>query len=73
MNWSTTTRQVYRWISMAFLAVVAAVFVVASVQEEPAEWVFFTPLPLLFLLMATGIYLFVLPYARRWRSQGDSD
>jgi membrane protein YdbS with pleckstrin-like domain len=73
MNWDVTTRQVHRWISVAFLAIVVAVTAIAAVQEDPAEWVFFTPLPALFLLIITGIYLFVLPYARRWRRSGISD
>ena len=70
MNWNTTTRQAHRWISMAFLIIVAAVAVLASVQDEPAEWVFYTPLPALFLLMVTGVYLFLLPYVRKWRGNG---
>jgi hypothetical protein len=28
------------------------------------------PLLPLFLLLATGLYLFVLPYAQRWRARG---
>ncbi|HMO97295.1 MAG TPA: hypothetical protein PKD27_14380 [Tepidiformaceae bacterium] len=70
MNWNTTTRRAHRWISMAFLAIVAAVAVLSSVQDEPAEWVFYTPLPALFLLMVTGVYLFLLPYVRKWRGNG---
>ena len=36
--------------------------------EEPAHWVYLLPLLPLFLLMLTGLYMFVLPYAARWRS-----
>jgi hypothetical protein len=30
--------------------------------------VYLSPLPPLFLLMFTGLYMFVLPYATKWRS-----
>ena len=31
-------------------------------QREPAEWAYLMPLLPLALLMATGLYIFVLPY-----------
>jgi hypothetical protein len=34
---------------------------------EPPAWLYYTPLPPLFLLMFTGLYMFVLPYAAAWR------
>ena len=36
-------------------------------QEEPAVWVGFLALLPLALLLFTGLYLFVLPYAIKWR------
>lgn len=33
---------------------------------EPPIWVVYSPLPPLFLLMMSGLYLFVLPHAGRW-------
>jgi hypothetical protein len=30
-----------------------------------AEWVYYLPLPPLFLLLASGLYLFALPYLGR--------
>lgn len=74
MSWNTRIRQVHRWSSIVFTAAVVFVTaVVASGREEPAEWVYFLPLPLLGLLLLTGLYLFVLPYATRlrgWRRDG---
>lgn len=61
-------RQSHRWISMIFIATVVAVSVIGGVQDDPAEWVFYLPLPPLFLLMLSGIYLFVLPYRRKSRT-----
>lgn len=59
-------RQFHRWMSVVFtLAVVANV--VAMTQGMPPAWVTYSPLPPLALLLLTGLYLFVLPYAGRWR------
>jgi hypothetical protein len=33
----------------------------------PPVWVVYSPLLPLFLLMFTGLYMFVLPYAANWR------
>jgi hypothetical protein len=41
--------------------------VVALLQDEPIVWVSYVPLLPLALLLLTGLYLFVLPYATRWR------
>jgi hypothetical protein len=46
---------------------VVANFVV-MVFGEPPVWIVYAPLPPLFLLLFTGLYMFVLPYAARWRS-----
>jgi hypothetical protein len=59
-------RQTHRWLSVVFtLAVI--VTTVALSRENPAGWVSYLPLPPLFLLLFSGLYLFVLPYASRWR------
>lgn len=68
MNWSKWIRQIHRWLSIAFTLVVLAIFGALGLGEEPAEWIYFLPLFPLFLLLATGLYLFALPYAARWRS-----
>ena len=63
-NW---IRQIHRWLSIAFtLAVVAAT--VALAQKEPVVWVSYVPLLPLALLFLTGLYLFVLPHAAKWRN-----
>jgi hypothetical protein len=58
------TRQIHRWTSVAFTLTVLANFVALGVTggAMPPPWVTYAPLPLLFLLLATGSYLFVLPY-----------
>ena len=60
-------RQTHRWLSIAFTLTVIANFV-AMTQGQPPAWVTYSPLPPLALLLFSGLYLFVLPYATRWRS-----
>ena len=69
MNWNSTIRQGHRWLSMIFTATVIANFVAMSMGTPPA-WVVYSPLPPLFLLLFSGLYMFALPYvagARRGR------
>lgn len=72
MKWNIWIRQTHRWLSMAF-TVAVIVTALALARDEPAVWVSFLPLPPLFLLMLTGLYLFVLPYTTRWRSGRQTD
>ena len=64
MNWNSWTRQAHRWISMAFTLTVVANFV-AMAFGTPPLWLVYSPLLPLFLLLASGIYLFILPYRAR--------
>jgi hypothetical protein len=64
---SNRIRQTHRWVSVAFTATVIANFV-AMTQGQPPAWVTYSPLVPLAVLLLTGLYLFVLPYAARWRS-----
>lgn len=67
MTWNTWIRPLHRWISIVFVAVVAAIFVALGIGKQPAEWVYFLPLFPLALLALTGLYMFVLPYAVKGR------
>jgi hypothetical protein len=60
---SRRIRQIHRWLSLAF-TVAVIVNIVALAREEQAVWVGFMALLPLALLQLTGLYLFVLPYAR---------
>lgn len=68
MNWNYRIRQIHRWTSIVFAALVAAIFVVRGAGREPAERVYLLPLLPLFVLLPTGLYMFVLPYAIRRRA-----
>ena len=72
MNWSKSIRQAHRWVSIAFTLTVIANFVAIS-QGQPPDWVTYSPLPPLALLLFSGLYLFVLPYTARWRSARRTD
>jgi hypothetical protein len=69
MSWSKWSRQIHRWLSVAFTLTVVANFVALGVGkgQPPPPWVTYSPLPPLGLLLLTGLYLFVLPHAARWR------
>ncbi len=54
---------------MAVIVNIAAL----GTQEEPAVWVGLLALLPLALLLFTGLYLFVLPHATKWRSGQRTD
>jgi hypothetical protein len=61
-------RQVHRWLSIAFTLTVIANFVQSGMgKRKPPNWIAYSPLFPLSLLLITGLYMFVLPYARKWR------
>lgn len=59
-------RQLHRWTSVTF-----ALFVVANLavlgRDDIALWIGGVTLLPLILLLATGLYMFVSPQARKWR------
>jgi cellulose synthase/poly-beta-1,6-N-acetylglucosamine synthase-like glycosyltransferase len=67
LNWNTWIRQFHRWLSIIFTVTVIANFVAMALGEPPA-WVVYSALLPLFLLLFTGLYMFVLPYATKARS-----
>jgi heme A synthase len=67
MNWNKWVRQIHRWLSVAFTISVIVTFI-ALAQKDPIVWVSYVPLAPLALLFLTGLYLFLLPYAAKWRS-----
>jgi hypothetical protein len=69
MNWNHWIRQTHRWLSMLFTLTVIA-NLAAMTQGQPPAWVTYSPLFPLALLLLSGLYLFVLPYAARWRAGG---
>jgi hypothetical protein len=66
MNWNEWVRQAHRWLSIAF-TVAVIVNIVALRKGVLTTWVGLLALFPLILLLFTGLYLFALPYAARWR------
>ncbi len=67
MNWSKWVRQTHRWVCIAF-TVGVIVNIVAIALKKYTTLVGLSALLPLILLPFTGLYLFVLPYATKWRS-----
>jgi hypothetical protein len=68
MNWNKLIRQTHSWLSIAFtLAVI--VNVVAMMQDKQAVWVGMLALAPLILLLISGLYMFMLPYVGKLRTQ----
>ncbi len=71
MNWNAWIRQAHRWLALAFTGA-AIINILALGRTEPALWIGLLALAPLILLLITGLYLFVLPHAMRWRSRRKS-
>ena len=67
MNWNKWLRQVHRWLSMAFTVAVIVNIIAIAQQKYTASVGLLAVIPLA-LQSVTGLYLFVLPYASKWRS-----
>jgi hypothetical protein len=67
LNWNKSIRQMHRWVSIVFTLTVAANFIAMALGKSPS-WLVYSPLPFLFLLMFSGLYMFALPYAAKRRS-----
>lgn len=72
MTASNWIRQIHRWLGVVFTASVIVV-TIALARKTTVVWVSYIPLPPLFLLLFTGLYLFVLPYAVKWRGARAAD
>ena len=64
MKLSDWIRQSHRWLAILFTLTVIANFV-AMARGAPPPWITYSPLPPLFLLLFSGLYMFFLPYVRR--------
>jgi hypothetical protein len=75
MSWNHWIRQIHRWVSIAFtVTVIANIVALATGRvEQPPGLLTYSPLLPLVLLLLTGLYLFVLPYATRRRAGRRAD
>ena len=72
MNWNKWVRQTHRWLSIAFTLAVIVNIVAIAQKKYTNEMGLLAVFPLA-LLLVTGLYLFVLPYAIKWRSERRAD
>ena len=71
MNWNHWIRQTHRWLSILFTLTVIANFVqIGMGRGDPPNWITYSPLPPLFLMLFSGLYLFALPYRAKRRTSG---
>ena len=56
-------RQIHRWTSVLFTLAVLMAFTLPPLGVA-VEWIYYTPLPFLFIQLATGLWLFASPYLR---------
>jgi cellulose synthase/poly-beta-1,6-N-acetylglucosamine synthase-like glycosyltransferase len=68
LTWDNWIRQSHRWLSIVFTTTVVANFVAMGLGEPPA-WVVYAPLPPLFLMLFSGLYMFALPHVASWRGR----
>ena len=76
VNWNLLIRQSHRWVSIAFtVGVITNMAVMSQLKgnEAPPVWVGLMALIPLILLLVSGLYLFALPYATRWRTAQRTD
>jgi hypothetical protein len=66
LNWNKWIRQTHRWLSVAF-TVAVLVNLVAVLKGRYTNSLGLVAVAVLALQFFTGLYLFVLPYTRKWR------
>ena len=67
MNWNKWFRQTHRWLSVVFTVAVIVNGVAVAWGKYTSRLGLLAVFPMA-LLLFTGLYLFVLPYAAKWRS-----
>jgi heme A synthase len=72
MNWKKWFRQTHRWLSMVFTVAVLINTVAVLFGKYSNRLGLLAVFPLALLLL-TGLYLFLLPYAARLRSARSVD
>jgi hypothetical protein len=64
---SRAIRVAHRWLGMSLIAL-TLINMVAFATGNAIPWLYYLPLLPLFLLMLSGLYMFVLPYLAKWRA-----
>lgn len=67
MSWNRWIRQIHRWFSVIF-TVAIIINLVAVLRGKYTNSLGLMAVATLAFLFLSGLYLFVLPYAAKWRS-----
>jgi hypothetical protein len=67
LNWNKWFRQTHRWLSVVFTVAVIINGVAVAQGKYSSKLGLLAVFPMA-LLLFTGLYLFMLPYAAKWRS-----
>ncbi len=67
MNRNALIRTTHRWLGMTLIAL-TIINVIAFSMGYAIVWLYYLPLIPLFLLMLSGLYMFILPYVAKGRS-----
>jgi hypothetical protein len=67
LKWNKWVRQIHRWLSIAFTVAIIVNTVAVRLGKYTNRVGLMALLPLA-LLLVTGLYLFLVPYATKWRS-----
>lgn len=67
MNWNKWIRQIHRWFSIVF-TIAVVINGIAVVKGKYTNSLGLMAVGTLAFLFFTGMYLFLLPYAAKWRS-----
>ncbi|HTV15758.1 MAG TPA: hypothetical protein VME68_13645 [Acidobacteriaceae bacterium] len=70
MRWNYWIRQTHRWLSIAF-TVAVIINGIAVVHGKYNNKLGLTAVAVLALMFLSGMYLFALPYAAKWRGRGE--
>jgi hypothetical protein len=71
---SNAMRQGHRWVSILFMLCAVANVVAMAVVGTPPDWITYSPLLPLAVMLLTGLYLFALPYmAKRSGVMSETD
>jgi len=68
MNWSHLIRQTHRWLGILFTLTVIANFVAMAIGTPPM-WIVYSPLPPLFLMLLSGLFMYFRTYVVKWREK----
>ena len=69
MTFPRLIRTAHRWLGMSLIVLTIANIIAISTGNA-MDWLTYLPLLPLFLLMFSGLYMFILPYLAKGRAPG---